>query len=214
MSQLTSDAYAIICTDAASCDLPLVVTVENHMQHTLMSVYGNIWHTNSRDRWANGVQHAGCLEMGWQWWKHGQIRAGMSHKQLPWQQLPCVSLWVWAEAWYTPPETPSNRQESQSRCCHNHTNQKAEQTSTTSVKKGVRVIHRVHNTPTSRCKKDVITSVLPQIWNISVLTTCAHLCSGGQACFQTWAGDSAESGPGPGSASELTDLPAGVVRWA
>lgn len=50
MSQLTSDAYAIICTDAASCDLPLVVTVENHMPHTLMSVYGNIWHTNSRDR--------------------------------------------------------------------------------------------------------------------------------------------------------------------
>lgn len=117
---------------------------------THMSVYGNIWHTNSRDRWANGIQHAGCLEMGWQWWKHGQIRAGMSHKQLPWQQLPCVSLWVWAETWDTPPETPSNRQESQSWCCHNHTNQKAEQTSTTSVKKGVRVIHRVHNTPTSR----------------------------------------------------------------
>ena len=77
-------------------------------------IYRNGWATNDK-RSAQTCNGSKASED-----KHGRV----SHKRLPWQQLPCVSVWIWAgrEIWDTPPETTSNRQESESWCCHTHTN--------------------------------------------------------------------------------------------
>ena len=102
------DAISFISTVEASCDLPLLVTLRYHMLCPLaLILYGyqsssNRWPNNSKLYMQTCNKHRRMAE--------GGDGVGESHKRLPWQQLPCVSVWVGAgrETWDAPPETASN----------------------------------------------------------------------------------------------------------